>query len=322
MILSIIVPIYNVEQYLNKCFNTLINQQSMQIEFICIDDGSTDKSGDICDEFAKKDRRFKVVHKRNEGVSSARNLGLKIAKGKYIAWVDPDDYISLKWFKIIEKYLNNDIDIIFFDYALINNKKRYNVFFDKKNKNIKKDIFLRDLVLDKVKSHLWQMIFKKDIIQNIRFPIQKRFMEDFSVLHKIILKADKIFYIHEVLYFYRIRNNSLTNTWNIEQNYEAYTIAKERYDYLIKRGYNVSKVGYLIWALNICSIYYKKKEQDKSDIFVFCKREIDKNIKEILETKECNRFLKLKFWLCNKNLLKLSLNIKKYICYVKEKIIK
>lgn len=313
VLLSIIIPIYNVQEYLKECFESLRKQQTTKIEFICIDDGSTDGSDIICDEFANKDSRFKVVHKKNEGVSSARNVGLKIAKGKYIAWVDPDDYIDDNWFIYIEKYLNKDIDIIFFDYALVKNKKQYDIFWDKKDKDIDKKIFLNELVSEKIKSHLWQMVFKRNIIQDIKFPMQRKFMEDFSVLHKIVLKAEKIFYLHEVIYFYRIRSKSLTNTWTIKQNYEAYNIAKERYEYLIQRGCNISKIGYLFWALNICSMYYKNPQKEDESIFIFCKQEIDRNIEYILKTKECSKFLKFKFWLCNKNLLKLALAIKKLL---------
>lgn len=91
MLLSIIIPVYNVEKYIKMCLDSLLRQKTTDIEFICIDDGSTDDSGIICEQYAKKDKRFRIFHKKNEGVSSARNLGLKMAKGEYIAWVDPDD---------------------------------------------------------------------------------------------------------------------------------------------------------------------------------------------------------------------------------------
>lgn len=114
MLISIIIPIYNVEKYLIECLESLSRQKTSQIEFICVDDGSTDKSGIICDEFAKRDKRFKVIHKKNGGVSSARNVGMENAIGKYIAWVDPDDYITLNWYECIEEYLKKKYRYIIF----------------------------------------------------------------------------------------------------------------------------------------------------------------------------------------------------------------
>lgn len=313
MLISVIIPIYNVQDYLKKCLESLKSQKTSEIEFICVDDGSTDKSGIICDEFAKKDNRFKIIHKENGGVSSARNVGLENATGKYIAWVDPDDYVALNWYECVEKYLKKNIDILFFDYTSGNDKKTINKNFGKETGYLDKKVFLNNLVLDKIKSHLWQMIFKIDIIKNIKFPLDRTFMEDFSVLHKIVLMANKIFYLHEILYFYRIRENSLTNSWTMEQTYKAYYIAKERYDYLIRKGYSISKLGYLMWALNVCCIYYKNKDKKDKKFFISCKREIDNNIKYILKNEECNKILKLKFWLFDKNLLNLVLIIKNNI---------
>lgn len=313
MLISIIIPIYNVEKYLIECLESLSRQKTSQIEFICVDDGSTDKSGIICDEFAKRDKRFKVIHKKNGGVSSARNVGMENAIGKYIAWVDPDDYITLNWYECIEEYLKKYIDILFFDYALKNDKKIISKNFGDETSYLDKENFLNNLVIDKIKSHLWQMVFKRDIIKNIKFPLNRTFMEDFSVLHKIVLMSNKIVYLHEILYFYRVREDSLTNKWTIEQNYEAYNIAKERYRYLIKNKYNVSKLGYLMWALNVCCIYYRNKNEKNIQKYILCKKEIDDNINFILKEKECNKVLKFKFWLCNKNILKLILKIKDFI---------
>lgn len=313
MLISVIIPIYNVQDYLKRCLESLKNQKTFQIEFICVDDGSTDKSGIICDEFAKKDNRFKVIHKENGGVSSARNVGLENAIGKYIAWVDPDDYITLNWYECIEEYLKKNIDILFFDYALKNDKKIISKNFGEETSYLDKENFLNNLVLDNIKSHLWQMVFKRDIIKNIEFPLNISFMEDFSVLHKIVLMANKIVYLHEILYFYRIRKNSLTNRWTIEQNYKAYCIAKERYDYLMRNGYSISKIGYLMWALNVCCVYYRNKNKKYIKYFISCKKEIDNNKEYILKNRECNKVLKFKFWLFDKNLLNLVLVIKNII---------
>lgn len=113
-LVSIIVPIYNVEKYIEKCFDSIRKQDVKEdIEIICIDDGSTDKSGIICDKYVELDKRFKVIHQSNKGVSYTRNLGVQISKGKYLAWIDPDDYIDDNWWNNIKKIIDKDVDIIF-----------------------------------------------------------------------------------------------------------------------------------------------------------------------------------------------------------------
>lgn len=124
-LVSIIIPVYNVENYIKECFESIKIQKTRDdLEVICIDDGSTDRSGIICDEYAKSDKRFKVIHQKNKGVSATRNLGVSISKGKYLAWIDPDDYINENWWNSIKNLLDDNIDIIFFDYKI---KKKINI---------------------------------------------------------------------------------------------------------------------------------------------------------------------------------------------------
>lgn len=115
MKISVIVPIYNVEKYIEKCINSIINQTYKDLEIILVDDGSTDSSGKICDEYAKKDKRIKVIHKKNGGVSSSRNIALTIANGDYITWIDSDDWIEKDTYsKLADIILKNKADIIQF----------------------------------------------------------------------------------------------------------------------------------------------------------------------------------------------------------------
>lgn len=317
MLLSIIIPIYNVEKYLNICLDSISKQKSNDIEFICIDDGSTDLSRGICEEYAKKDKRFKVFHKKNGGVSSARNLGMKNARGKYIAWIDPDDYISDDWFYNIRPLLNNNIDIIFFDYILLKGRKRVIKKYSNKSQFIDVDLFLKEIVIDqKIGNQLWQKIFKKTLFENIIFPENVKTMEDYAVLHKIILKAQNVYYLSKKLYFYRVRSNSLVTNTTLEKNYMSYLIAKKRYKYLLNKNKHISKIGYLVQSLNLCIQYNKIKKQDRiknERIYNQCKLEINKNIKYIFSSKDCNFKFKFKFLLFKIGLLKFALYIKKLI---------
>lgn len=137
---SIIVPIYNTENYLNTCIKNLINQTLKEIEIILIDDGSTDNSGKICDEYAKKDKRIKVIHKKNEGAALARNVGIEIAQGEYIAFVDSDDYTDFDYYEKLYKGSDNNIDVVFGEIKASNSINR----ILSTNKQQKEDIVSRE----------------------------------------------------------------------------------------------------------------------------------------------------------------------------------
>ena len=120
--ISVIIPVYNCKMYLRQCIESVINQDEKNIEIILVDDGSTDGSSSICEEYAKKDKRITFVHKKNEGVSVARNVGLKNAKGKYIAFVDADDYINPKTYsKAFEHMEKNNLDLLIWNYSFDKN---------------------------------------------------------------------------------------------------------------------------------------------------------------------------------------------------------
>lgn len=316
MLLSVIIPIYNVQEYLYECLESLTRQISADIEFICINDGSNDNSGNICEEYARRDTRFKVYHKKNEGVSIARNFGLKKSKGKYIAWVDPDDYISNDWFISIEPLLKDNIDFIFFDYYLINNDKQMKVAYGDKSAFIDKNIFIKDICLEKkIKNQLWQKIYKKDLMNNIFFPEDVNFMEDYAVLHKIVLRTKNIFYLAKKLYFYRIRNEGLSSKINIQNFYKGYLIAKSRYNDLLKNDINISKLMYLLKLLWVSMSYHKitKEEQKKyKTIYKHSKKNIQENVIYILKEK-IDLNIKIKFLLCSLGVEGITYKIYKFV---------
>lgn len=311
ILLSIIIPVYNVEEYIEECLNSILAQKNMNdVEIICIDDGSTDNSGNICDKYEKKDKRFKVFHKKNEGIAVTRNFGLSKSKGEYIAWIDSDDYITSNWYSSIEPLLKERIDIIFFDYIVSSNKKIKKIKYYSESKYIDKKFFLQELVLDeKMKSQLWHKIFKRKLMKNIVFP-DLEVMEDYAVLPDIILKSDTIYYLSKELYVYKIRKNSLTTETNFEKTYIYYINAKKRYEYLMNKKIYISKLGYLKYALSTYIQFLKLKEEynniSKRNKFVECKLELDRNKKNILYIK-CNKMLKIKFILYYFNLLKVVL---------------
>lgn len=122
--LSIIIPIYNSEKYINNCINSIINQKGIKFEVLLIDDGSTDNSSQICDNYAQLDTRIKVFHKENGGVSSARNLGIENSRGKWITFIDSDDWLNSEYIQSINNILNLNIDLTIYNYISFLSKKR------------------------------------------------------------------------------------------------------------------------------------------------------------------------------------------------------
>ncbi|MBS7212308.1 MAG: glycosyltransferase family 2 protein [Megamonas funiformis] len=302
LLISIIIPIYNVEAYLERCFDSIRRQISNNFEVICIDDGSKDKSGEICNKYAKIDSRFKVFHKNNGGVSSARNFGMKMASGKYLAWIDPDDYISDSWYTELEEYLLQDIDFIFFDYILLKNNKKIVKKFAETSKKVEKFILLDEITLEEnIQNQLWRTIYKKNLMKDIIFPENICLMEDYAVLHKIIYNADKIFYLSANLYYYIIRDNSITMIRDIVKDRNGYLIAKERYIFLKKYNITVTKIGYLKKAITFlvkyCELDKNLKMKYRND-YLDARKDIRHNILYILKNKDVKFMFKLKELIC------------------------
>lgn len=222
-LISIIVPIFNSEKYLRKCIESIINQTYANLEIILVDDGSSDDSLNICNEYAMKYKNIKVISNINQGVSEARNKGLKKAKGNFIGFVDSDDTIHPQMYEILMKVLktnNADISCCSFYINCENNYKIrediINVVYSFNNEE-SINLLYGDIALEM--SVLWNKLYKKYLFENIEFP-RNRIHEDQSVLYKLLYKSNKFVYINEKLYFYIKRENSIMNkTFNKERFY-------------------------------------------------------------------------------------------------------
>lgn len=228
-LLSIIVPVYNVEQYLRKCIESILSQKYTDFELILIDDGSIDNSGKICDEYAAKDKRIVLIHKENEGVSIARNLGLNLAKGKYITFVDSDDeYYTDELLSDNMSILlkNRDIDIIQFPFITsdnIGNETSSFTGYIRGRENIFRSLFEYEYI----NGYPWNKIYKSYIFKDLRFPEGQRF-EDIYLLYDILDNINCIFCSNKGFYKYLLRNDSFTN---LDYSIEKY---KDEFKYLTK----------------------------------------------------------------------------------------
>lgn len=275
-LISVIVPIYKVEKYLEKSIDSIINQTYKNLEIILIDDESPDNSGRICDEFAKKDSRVVVYHQNNKGVSGARNKGLELAHGDYIGFVDPDDYADPYLFeKLYKRITATSADIAVCGYRTVGireeNHELCNLLWDGADA-------LEKLVENKLlTSHLWNKLFKKDLFSNLEFEVGKRY-EDVRIIHKLFLKAQKVVALDEILYDYYIRKDSITGTTQHNNSREFINSLDSRCNdlkdtgvfFAAKRGefYCIRRIIYeMIIHKNNDNIYYKELMEKERNIY-------------------------------------------------------
>lgn len=231
---SIIVPIYNSGNYLRKCLNSLINQTYSNIEIILINDGSTDNSQIIAEEYKKKDKRIKLISILNSGVSSARNLGLDLANGEYIIFVDSDDWIESTLIEEIMKY-KHKIDnngILVYSYLLENIDLGISKPIDIPINLEKKDYIekIKYLIKTERLNALWNKVYKREIIErnNIRFNNKLSLGEDLLFNYIYFMNIENIYFLDKILYHYSIRDNdSLTKKFNSNKIDELIEVLNE-----------------------------------------------------------------------------------------------
>ncbi len=219
MTVSVLVPVYNVQEFLPKCIESILGQTYSDFELILVDDGSTDKSGQICDQYAAKDSRIKVFHQSNQGISRTREFALQHALGEYVMWVDSDDWIRVDAIEVLyASAKDDDADAVRYWLEIINpdSSKIINPKYENK------DSLLRDTLASQWAS-LCLTFTRKKLIENfgLHFPVGINNGEDYYFVNKIILCATKISFVNEVLYFYN-RNNleSTIATPTIGKTYE------------------------------------------------------------------------------------------------------
>lgn len=237
-LVSIIVPVYNVSEYLDECIESLIDQSYNNLEIILVDDGSNDGSETICDRYSAMDARVKVVHKKNEGVSIARNCGIEIAKGSFLTFVDGDDYIDRDTVKIsVESLKTQKADIV--EYCVVGKREKQD------------DVLIVDrmeIVARYVSSEyqypndaVWNKMYRASLVKQYRFPANK-IHEEYLFLSMVLVNAQKYVFINRELYYYRARRESTThrkfqiNDLDKLENYKARTqyLKKEANDRVVR----------------------------------------------------------------------------------------
>lgn len=215
ILISIIVPVYNVRKYLHRCVDSILAQTYKNIEVLLIDDGSPDNSGEICDEYAEKDPRVRVFHKPNGGVSSARNLGLKEAKGQYIGFVDSDDYILPKMYEnLLDLIQSQGVDIAICGYQKELKDGSFEPYWkDKVTCTFGKEQMIANLLTNKYYTcSVCSMLFCRDTIEEVSFDVNRKHNEDLLFIYEAMKRANKSGFTSEVRYCYCTNEGSATTS--------------------------------------------------------------------------------------------------------------
>lgn len=245
--ISVIVPIYNVEKQLSRCLESILKQEENDLEIILVNDGSPDNSGEIAKEYATRyPDKILYFEKENGGLSDARNFGIKHSSGKYLAFVDSDDYITENLFKDLEPYMEADYDMVKFKISVINEdgsviNKNYSPIFENKSGEEAFDILYKSDVMTEV---AWGYIYKREFFVNNNFEFAKGlYHEDFGLIPLVLIKASKVASTDVFGYNYVQTKTSITRG-NEELRYRRAEDLLKHYDYMLEKikKYNVSKI--------------------------------------------------------------------------------
>ena len=255
-LISVIVPVYKTEKYLRKCVDSIINQTYKNLEIILVDDGSPDNSGAICDKYAQKDERVKVIHKENGGVSDARNAGIKAAKGEYLGFVDSDDWIELDLYSDLASCIRLNADVIIYNLKYLDEAGRIvkaspylpEGYLYINNKDMK---MLRLLTENSLLGYVWNKLWKKELIQKEIF-LDLMTREDICFMYKILDKINFIYCLNVYGYNYIQRNESLLHMGNV-RNIETLGVVNKVISVGIERlSKKNNQILYNIIMQNLC----------------------------------------------------------------------
>ncbi len=261
-IISVIVPSYNVEPYIQKCISSILNQSYRNIEIILVDDGSTDKTGKVCDQLAKTDARIRIIHKRNGGLSDARNAGIDIASGKWLAFVDGDDYLSTNALEAMHAAcIRNDCDIAVCNIVRVTAEGKTEPFYEPVHCET---VLENDEKYSTLKQpSVCNKLFKAGLFDNIRFPVGK-YYEDTFVYHELVFRARRLVLTGENGYWYLKRNESIIDSSATNERYFDFIEAVyKRMEFLHDKGVEEYSVEAGLSLYGALSNAYKRIPRSK-----------------------------------------------------------
>lgn len=287
--LSVVVPVYKVEQYIHQCVDSILDQTFTDFEIILVDDGSPDKCGEICDEYTKKDSRVKVIHKKNGGLSDARNFGIDIAQGEYITFVDSDDKIDkYMYYDMLKNLEENDLDIICCDtYIVRGNNKKFRPRYDN-DKIFDKNESIVEILNGNIDNAAWNKIYKRCLFEKIRYP-KGRIYEDVATTYKLFYLANRVGYLKKPYYYYYKRKGSIVaSAFNSKSRYDCFLGYKERVEFAIENKIKCLDECIKLaveTALSTLTAFYANNDSENSERF----RNVELFIKEYENYLEKNK---------------------------------
>lgn len=307
-LISVVVPVYKVEAYLNRCIDSILSQTYKNFELILINDGSPDNCPAICDAYASKHNCVKVIHKENKGVSAARNKGIEIAKGKYIAFVDSDDYIHPDYLSTLMFMLNNSeaqLSMCAYKKVFDSEKNEIKVSY---NFKIISDLLAMDMLLnDQSKCAPWAKLYDINLFKEVRFP-EGKIMEDMFVMPTLFSKAKVIAINSQELYYYNQEGLSITRS---SFNYKKLDMVEAALHWKNHTGINhptlfeKASIHYYTTVIDNC-IYLSKVMDDYGiSIYKKYKKELISNYNTIIKSKYSSKGTKIKVVLLKYGLFRL-----------------
>lgn len=264
-LVSVIIPVYNVEKYLDRCIQSVLKQTYSRIEVILVDDGSTDKSGDLCEVWRTRDERLVVVHKKNGGLSDARNYGLKYATGTYVCFIDSDDFVDSRFvevlYRLIEETSTHIAAVGLREYSE-GDSIHEDDYSPEKTEIVNRNDAIRCLLRNaRFQDYAWNKIYRHDLFENIKYPVGRK-MEDLGTTYKLFRNVDKISYNPCRLYYYFQRDDSIIHAAGQKFYEDKYALARDRYDDLkSEEELQLDNAHFLFRAILDCYPHLKPEDR-------------------------------------------------------------
>ncbi len=306
---SFIIPVYNTKKYLERCVQSILQQSYQHYEILLINDGSTDGSGELCDNLSNTDQRIKVFHQTNSGVSTARNNGIFHATGDFLIFVDSDDWISINYLSCIE-YMTSSTECNIFCYKHIITDTFLEEDKINKFKPIRKSSVEKYIKSHKFNPALWSYVFRRSIIQKYNITLQKelRYSEDSNFIFKYLCHSTHIAICNEQLYYYFLREDSaihqnFTHEWAEANLTACINVLEKNHNFQTSSSYLKKIVSFYIIAYFVILFKMGEKNYDKprarENFSAFCSTTVKKfNINTILSSKCCQKYFTLTQYLC------------------------
>ena len=292
-LVTIIIPIYNAEKYLSKTLESVLNQTYKNLEIILINDGSTDNSKEICTKFANEDKRIIFIDKENGGPSEARNKGLEISKGEYIAFVDSDDYLELNYIeRLLETLKDKGVQCVLCGYNRVYDQKAEKIVREESIYLNKEEFLSSILTVQGGLGFTWGKLWKREEIQNIRFNKDIKIGEDALFCMEACKNIDKVFILNEALYNYKFNPNSIVRSYDSEYVNRILTSTKKAKEYIEKEYKDNERIlkkinNYIAYHVLLISVNYCFNKKNNLSLVGQIKK-----LKEICNIKEFKEAIK------------------------------